>query len=603
MMIRTRLFIALATVLLLCASVLAEVDTVWTWIQDGSEGYQDQISSIIQLEDGSIVAAGWANSHMVIGHMDAWLGKFSSAGVLEWSYEYDMPDIGQYDRLEYFSEIKEAQNGGFIVIGRFEGAGQSWLVRFDEQGDTLWTLTDVSSLGTVAVTTDSGFVLGGSAFNGTDYDVLLVKYDDDGEELWRQSHGSAGVDEYCTQLIAAPDSTIYSAEYNGNAFDGTNLQLSKIDAAGEPIWTEQYEDEEIFICSATSIKLTDEGNVVMGACSVPITLIPRTEFRMVVTDPTGNSLVDETYSQGFFDNYCFSAIPLGEEGYALFGHTTYVYGDEDLQRNIYLVRTDTDGDVIWTQEFGEESYEEICYDAILSQSGGYLIGGGTFPKWSGVLAQDILLMETTIEGATPSEIVVSPDELDFGTIWVGDTLTLPIEISLTGEYPVTIESIYFDYQWGFEVDIETPYTVQPEETLIVNVSFIPTGAADWSGNMTISSDAVNDSITINIIADAIVNNLPDSKDGTLPEKFEVSHPYPNPFNSTVSVQVALPGASELKLHVFDVLGREVFTSNPGIFDAGYRTLSWHARGFAAGIYFLRVDSGENHSMKKVLLVK
>ncbi len=404
-------------------------------------------------------------------------------------------------------------------------------------------------------------------------------------------------------MIAAPDGSFYSAEYNGNAMDGTSLQLSKINSAGEVIWTEHYDDESKFMCSATSIRLTDEGNVVMGSCSVPMILVPRTEFRLVVTDSMGTSLVDETYSQGIFDNYCYSAIPLGEEGYALFGHTTYPYGSDGLQRNIYFVRTDTSGVVLSTQEIGDASHEEICYSAIPSQSGGYLIGGGRFPLGGGVMSQDFLLIQTSIEDATPSEIVVSPDELDFGTVWVHDTLTLPVEITLTGETPVEIEGIQFDFPSGFEIDIETPYLIQPEETLEINITFQPNQSGDWTSSVIIVSNAVNNSITIDLIAEAIVNDVSDRNGVSLPEIFEVSEAYPNPFNPSVSVQVTMPDAAGLKMQIFDVLGREVFSNDLGITGAGYHTLNWNAEKFSAGIYFLMIDSGINHSVKKVMLVK
>jgi M6 family metalloprotease-like protein len=78
----------------------------------------------------------------------------------------------------------------------------------------------------------------------------------------------------------------------------------------------------------------------------------------------------------------------------------------------------------------------------------------------------------------------------------------------------------------------------------------------------------------------------------LPERFEVLQNYPNPFNPTTVVRYRLPVASNVKLSVFDLLGREVAVlvnerKAPGSYEAQF-----NASGLSSGVYFYRLQAGD-----------
>ena len=91
----------------------------------------------------------------------------------------------------------------------------------------------------------------------------------------------------------------------------------------------------------------------------------------------------------------------------------------------------------------------------------------------------------------------------------------------------------------------------------------------------------------------------------LPEKFELSTPYPNPFNSRATVRYSLPEAGQIRLTVYDVTGREVQTLVTGHMSPGVHEAVWDAEGIASGVYFIRltVDSRRLTEVQKVMLVK
>ncbi len=88
----------------------------------------------------------------------------------------------------------------------------------------------------------------------------------------------------------------------------------------------------------------------------------------------------------------------------------------------------------------------------------------------------------------------------------------------------------------------------------------------------------------------------------LPQSLTVSA-YPNPFNSTTEIRYALPRFSHVSLKVFDVAGREVAAPVDRVVAAGEQRVQWNAEGVASGVYFVRLDAGEQTITRKVLLVR
>jgi trimeric autotransporter adhesin len=89
----------------------------------------------------------------------------------------------------------------------------------------------------------------------------------------------------------------------------------------------------------------------------------------------------------------------------------------------------------------------------------------------------------------------------------------------------------------------------------------------------------------------------------LPGAFELMQNYPNPFNPTTVVRYQLPGASNVRLVVFDLLGREVSTlvnerQGPGSYE-----VKFNASGLASGVYLYRLTAESFTQSRAMLLLK
>ncbi len=89
---------------------------------------------------------------------------------------------------------------------------------------------------------------------------------------------------------------------------------------------------------------------------------------------------------------------------------------------------------------------------------------------------------------------------------------------------------------------------------------------------------------------------------TLPAEFGL-HAYPNPFNPALTVEVALPEAGDLRVEVFDVLGRLVTSWAPGRVNAGTHAYHWKASGVASGVYFVVLEHPKGRAVQRVMLLR
>jgi len=89
----------------------------------------------------------------------------------------------------------------------------------------------------------------------------------------------------------------------------------------------------------------------------------------------------------------------------------------------------------------------------------------------------------------------------------------------------------------------------------------------------------------------------------VPKTFLLEQNYPNPFNPSTTIRYQLPVASEVKLEVYDVLGKKVATLVSERQAAGYYQYVWNANGLTSGVYFYRLQAGGFVETKKMMLVK
>lgn len=96
----------------------------------------------------------------------------------------------------------------------------------------------------------------------------------------------------------------------------------------------------------------------------------------------------------------------------------------------------------------------------------------------------------------------------------------------------------------------------------------------------------------------------EQNDGTeTPRVVTLEQNYPNPFNPTTNFIFALPRGGDVRLEVFDVLGRRVALIADGWYDAGRHELQFDGGGLPSGAYVYRLQADGRTVTRKMLLAR
>jgi hypothetical protein len=96
---------------------------------------------------------------------------------------------------------------------------------------------------------------------------------------------------------------------------------------------------------------------------------------------------------------------------------------------------------------------------------------------------------------------------------------------------------------------------------------------------------------------------PEGLTSALPGAYSLGQNYPNPFNPGTTIRYSLPVSEHVKLSIYNILGQEVATLVNESQDAGYKSVSFDARGLPSGMYSYKLTAGTFTNVKKLLLVR
>lgn len=103
-------------------------------------------------------------------------------------------------------------------------------------------------------------------------------------------------------------------------------------------------------------------------------------------------------------------------------------------------------------------------------------------------------------------------------------------------------------------------------------------------------------VTVNVGATGVSGN-------ETPVKFELSQNYPNPFNPTTKIQYSLAKQTDVRIVVFDALGKQVSEMIKNDVPQGSYSVDFNGTRLTSGIYFYRIITNEFTDTKKMMLVK
>ena len=180
----------------------------------------------------------------------------------------------------------------------------------------------------------------------------------------------------------------------------------------------------------------------------------------------------------------------------------------------------------------------------------------------------------------------------------GNEVANSIELVNTNGKTVKAEFNASDYDQSKLTDNKTSYKVDcsniEDGIYYLRIKSKPSGNASYYVNDMESEEPATLNKSFNEIKIA---------ENAVPTGFVLGDNYPNPFNPTTKISFSLPQKSQVKLKVFDVLGREIQILADGVYEAGVHEVEFNATNLPSGVYFYNLTNGSNSITKKMLLMK
>ncbi len=374
-----------------------------TWQRTfGISGYE-YADAVQQTADGGFILAGTIGSFEEIS--DVYLVKTDSSGKELWSKTYEK------NRRDYTRAVQQTDDGGFVIAGRLfyldkRSDTDMFLMKTDSNGNELWSKTfgggSREDIGTMQLTTDGGFVLAGDthSFGAVKSDMYLVKTDSSGNELWGKTYGGSDEDAAFAMQQTADGGFVlvgYTYSYPSGEFPSCYAYLVKTDSDGNELWSNTFgggiEDH------GRAVQQTTDGGFIMAAAGLYYEVDRSGEYLgkkyLVKTDSDGNEIWTKTFGgNGLYSGY--SSMQLAADGgFVLAGSTRSSY---TARADIRLLKTDSSGNELWSRIFGG-SEGDTARSLQQTADGGFVLAGSTDSFGAGLT--DMYLVKTDSEGNSP----------------------------------------------------------------------------------------------------------------------------------------------------------------------------------------------------------
>jgi hypothetical protein len=410
---KTRKLIVKSTLLLVSVILLANIvgalddgvvhaASVTTFSKTYGGSSDDEANAVIQTSDGGYAMAGWTASYGN-GYYNFWLVKTDSSGNQKWTQAYGSSGDNEAEALVQTSDDGYALAGFTNSTGT--GVYSFWLVKTDSNGNIEWSKSYGGSgdneAYAIAKTSDGGFILAGyttSAGTGG-RQILLVKTDSNGNVIWNQTYGGPG-DTEANAVIQTSDGGYAVAGCTDTAGAGSlDFYLMKVNSNGVMLWNQTYGGPGDDI--AYSLVQTSDGGYAMAGYSYSFT-DGYNNFWLVKTDSNGNMQWSQTYDGGG-NSQGSSLVGTSDGGFAVAGSIDTSSGEA-----FRLVKTDATGDMVWNQMY--EPGDSYATSLIQASDGGYAVAGYTDATGAG--GYDFYLVKTTSTGATSTSSAFSWTSLE-----------------------------------------------------------------------------------------------------------------------------------------------------------------------------------------------
>ena len=344
--------------------------TLWGqgWEQTYGGLGSDCGNSVQQTTDDGYIITGYTES-FGNGGQDVYLLKIDENGNEIWSKTFggSDDDVGR--------SVKQTTDGGYIITGVTQSFGNNsdvYLIKTDGNGNELWTKifggSDDDFGSSVQQTTDGGYIITGVTHSfGSNSEFYLIKTDGNGNEIWSKTFVTTRWEEDCGNSVQqTTDGGYIITGFTESLGNDDDVCLIKTDGNGNELWIKTYGEPNNYDVGCSVQQTIDGGYIITGWTGDG----GDSDIYLIKTDGNGNELWNKTFGTFIESNIGSSVQQTNDGGYIITGNIEWGY-------DVCLIKTDGNGNELWMETFGGPNNYDIGWSVQQTTDGGYIITGMT----------------------------------------------------------------------------------------------------------------------------------------------------------------------------------------------------------------------------------
>lgn len=221
-------------------------------------------------------------------------------------------------------------------------------------------------------TADGGYITVGqtNSFGAGQWDVYLTRMGADGDVLWAKTFGGPADDSGASVQQTTDGGYIIAGQTNSFGMGKYDIYLIKTDANGNEQWTKSFGGPEDDIASSV-LQTGDGGYIIVGTTGAIYASRSHTNVYLVKTDSAGNAVWTKTLGESLINSG--NAIQqTGDGGYLVTGTT---FDSSSGPYGTYTARIDQQGNLQWARTFKDSSQNIMGISLQQTNDGGCIILG------------------------------------------------------------------------------------------------------------------------------------------------------------------------------------------------------------------------------------
>ncbi len=304
-------------------------DSAWTRMVITPANGSDKVYDLVRDAAGNFFMTGRIDSDPSFApDDDAWTAKLNAAGTILWNVSYNS-GAGREDRGSF---VRVAPSGNVYITGRtWNGSDFDVLtIKYTGSGTQQWVRTYDGGNGNdepagLAIDANENIIIAASAqvAGDTTYDVIALKYDNGGTQQWATLYNSSGDDQAAALAVDTDGNAFVAATSDVDPSNAQDLQMMvvKFNTSGSQQWAQPFgatADDH-----ADDIVVNDLGQVcVTGHTNSGSIADPNYNATTVIFSPNGDALWTDTYNAPGDTSDVPARIQLTSDGFIIGGYTS-----------------------------------------------------------------------------------------------------------------------------------------------------------------------------------------------------------------------------------------------------------------------------------------